>query len=316
VAWRSAQPPQIDTITLAGEVVSTVAPEFIEGVIQQAAIGDDGTIYASHWRHNLQTWLSEVTVSAMTQDGQELWTTQTTLAEADDLVATPEGGVALLASRFSLPMMDRELLVFSSLGQIAWTVSADTATAVAVAPDGRIALAGSGMIQIFDPNGVLLTSDPLPAIDELLGLRFVDDARLVLAGSLGLIEPTEAGDAAFGMVELGGAGWVSSYADSRVVCDGQPTGFSDEAFGDIVVLPDGGFLLAGVERRIGTGWEPLPSKHSLVARLDADAQVMAVDRGAWQGVTLAPVVAADGSAMVLINHTGSPKSYQIRKYLP
>jgi hypothetical protein len=256
-------------------------------------------------------------VSAMTPDGQELWTTQTSFSEANDLVVMPDGGVALLASKFVIGM-GRQLQMFTSLGEPSWLAAAGMDGVLAVASDGRVALAGSDAIHFVDAEGNYLFSAAPPAVEELLGLRFfADDARLALVGSLGsALEPTAARDAAFGMVEVGGAGWVSAYADSRVSCDAQPTGVSDEVFRDIVVMPGGGFLLTGVEKRIGAGWEPLPSTHSLVAQLDADAQLMRVDRAAWPGVPRSPVIAVDGSAVVLINHSTSPDSYQVRKYLP
>jgi hypothetical protein len=210
-------------------------------------------------------------------------------------------------------------VVFSSLGEVSWNAGAASVDSVfAVAPDGRMALSGGGWFQMIDPDGGLLESEQLPAIEQLLGMRFVDDDRLALVGSLGsALDPTAARDAAFGMHDLGGLGWFSTYSDSRVSCDGQPTGISDEMFVDVVVMPDGGFVLTGVENRIGAGWPPLPSTHALVAVLDdADAQVMRVDRAAWPGVAREPIVAGDGSVMVLINHSTSPDSYQIRKYLP
>jgi hypothetical protein len=315
VGWRAVQPVRIDAITQAGQVAWTLEPAFVEHIVQRAAIADDGTIYLSHFEYDLMTFVPVVTVTALTLDGQHLWTTQTSGLAAEDLVVTPDG-VALLVSTFARAI-PRELHFLTPDGVVAWTVPASVDAVIAAAPDGTIALADPEHIEIFDPNGASIAEEPITAIDELLGLQHVQDARFALVGSLGAADaPTSARNAAFGLHELGGIGWVSAYSDSRVWCDEVQTGVSDELFSDIVPLPDGTFVLAGIEHRLGTGWAPLPSKHALVARLDADAQLIAVDRGAWEGVPRTPIVGADGSMLVMINHASSPRSYQIRKYLP
>jgi hypothetical protein len=285
----------------------------IHGEVFDFGISDD-EIYYYLWDDGLANHLT-----ATSEDAQEIFSLETGGAYTLEVI---DDGVIVMTSE-----SEQRIMRINQAGEIVFEQPIPDMWAMDVSPSGNvIALANFQTISWADGQGNFLGAQ---AIDDsniwMNGLVAIDDANAVFVGEElepGFIfEPGfEPGDVRRrGLLSKYGAmgpGWSHSYDRADAWCaglDAQPT---EERFTGIARLDDGTLLVTGIESLGHPYGNDIDStSQPWVAHVSAAGEVLALDRGFWQGRAVGVVTRGNHSFVLLTDSNdatfGQP---YVRKY--
>ena len=312
VGWRVELPPRIAAITPDGELAWSFESPVGWNVIRSATIDQDEVLYLGYSELDPNSWMPIGMVSAITLDGEHLWTSPTEAGGEPKAIEPSTSGIAV----WQPALFGSTLLSFSDAGALDWQTSIAPSTAIAGRPDGTLAHAsGSLGITTLTANGVELGTQAIPPFMSLFGLQYTSGDQLAYVG-----QGVGAGadeDAIIGVQTLlDGPGWQHAFNDGRVACGGRELTRSREAFEAVELLADGTLLVTGTLFYATDGRSLWPYNPMFVARIDASGQLLGVDRGLFQGVVTAPLAGPDNSAYVMLDYLDTPDTpaHHLRKY--
>ena len=295
------------TATPEGEYGAFFEASFIRGEILDFGIDADQEYY-------YYVWTDGETQELFTshENGYEYFRRDLGPHGLDSRLAVVDDGVIILLNVDG----DTRLLRIDQSNDIVFDQPIPTTTRIDVSPSGNvIALANAMEVSWADMQGNYLGGQPIEVMwmHELLAL---DDTHVLLAGS----ESDGNGRHRGALREVGtmGLDWAQSYdrADSWCVeAEGPPT---QEQLLGVERLADGTLIAIGVES-LGYPYSELIDHMSQpwVAHVSADGeQVLAYDRGFWQGRAI-DVVTRGNAAYVLLTEDGSTDYFGVpylRKY--
>jgi hypothetical protein len=246
-------------------------------------------------------------------DGEHLWSRDYGTIDTGQAMAAGSIGVAV-AHEDTLELLDHQ-------GQPVWSatppIHAD-ALDIEAAPGSRVVVGGDETIVVYSAAGELLWTGELEdaAATSLNGFGFPGGGQVVAAGSVVENARTDGLLTAF---DQGALDWRTLYNRALAWCpwpDAGPLEASTaEFFLDIATFDDGSMLLAASENFVSN--EGKPGSQPWVGHVSAGGELLASDRGLWDGYAFTVVAGVEGGAYVVAsNEDGDPPSLVLRKYLP
>jgi hypothetical protein len=215
------------------------------------------------------------------------------------------------------------LMRVDQAGNILFDKSIPMTFQIDVSPSGDvIALLNYSVISWADTQGNFLGDQSIGNADisAWFGLVAIDDTNVVFAGAE--TEPGFEGGLHRhrGLLAKNGAmgpGWSHSYDRADTWCTEFDAHQTEEMLTGVVQLGDGTLVVTGIES-LGHpyGNDLAYTSQPWVAHVTAAGEVLAFDRGFWQGRTV-DVVARDNVAYVLLTKDGSEDTFgqpYVRKY--
>lgn len=307
IGWFDA-PARLVWISPTGELLDELTQPAIDGDLWSVDVDASGTIYAIWADDGMQS------LTALASDGQELWTNQLGphLANHSVLAALDSG--VMVALNPADPLEASQLLKVSSGGGVKSMGAIPLTWQIAVSPSGNtVAVANTTTIRWTD-FGLFPTwtaSQGVADAQSVLGLAALDDQRVASVGTS--LNWDEDGSLHGYVKQIGPMGleWESRYDRATAWC-GDTTDPTEETLIGVTLLADGSLLVVGSE----TGG--LQTEQPVVFHVSAEGEVLASDRGYWQGQAAAAVADSDGSAYVLMLAFDDASNQQlyIRKYAP
>jgi hypothetical protein len=276
---------------------------------------DGNTLYVTHSDELGAIELSVIDIASQ----QELWDISATGTWA----SAPSGGggkVAFILTDEQIP--SQEFFVVGPDEQALNNVIAfDHATSVAISSSGsRFAIAGDVTRVYSLETGDWLdefTHDSFAALFPN-AMAFVGEDRLVTAGAgfeHDRFEGWLSGDSLAGDDE-----WERVYNRATAWCpepeDDQWSAATAEWLVGVAVLADDSLIVVGSEQYEGGGES---GSHPWVAHISADGELLARDRGLWDGHAKDVIAGPDGSAYVVVADNIPPEGsqgFRLRKYTP
>lgn len=256
------------------------------------AAGHDGVIYLGYFDELANKGL----VMALDENANPLWSYGTDKT-IDVIAAAPEGGVVFA------DLDTRTLTRLDANGSEIWTAPSLPASSLAFGPSGQILAAGylelpdQGALRLHASTGETLDEQAIAVMsNELLGLVFLDDDRVLATGTL-MTGPS--GDAQARVIDLAGTdlGWSHHYNRGLTSCTGDAQAGWDW-FGRPVRLPDGTVVINGASQ--GPELVGVLGNQPTVFRIDDQGEVLGRDVGLWFGATTAVTADVSGSAYAVM----------------
>lgn len=281
---------QLHALSPEGEYESSVSASWVAGEVLDFDTDPDLPYYYFVW--------TDGTNQQLTASHDDGWWFDMELGPhaLGSSLAAVEGGVVI-----ALQGEQPRLLHIDKTGTILLDQPIGEVSKIDVSPSGDvIALASPKMLGLANMQGAYLGGHAIDGVSEVRGLIAIDDTHVVFAGG----ESDQAGDlrASLRAFNAMGPSWARSYDRASAWCN---EGTTEELFTAVDQLGDGTLIVVGVET-IGHGF---PSEgintptQPWVAHVSADGEVLAYDRGFWQGSAL-DVVARDDVAYVLLTEEG------------
>jgi hypothetical protein len=283
----------------------------IDGEVMDFGIDADQSIYYYVWNDG------ETQRLAIVQHyGEELSSLELGEASNSSLAVIDDGVIVAIDGT--------RLMRVNQAGDVLWDHDIPRAFQIDVSPSGDvIALVHYYTLSWADVQGNFLGEQPLTNASNLsawLGLVAIDDANVVFAGAE--MEPGfEGGESRHrGVLSKYGAmgpDWWHSYDRADTWCAEFDAHQTQELLTGVDQLGDGTLIVTGIES-LGHpyGNDISFTSQPWVAHVTADGEVLAYDRGFWQGRTI-DVVARDNVAYVLFTKDGSEDVFglpYLRKY--
>ncbi len=302
------EPARLVFISPDGEIVDDVERPEIGMKIWDVGVDGSGTIYALWDDEDVQS------LTAMSSTGEHLWTIDLGPQQVHSSVLAARHEEVIVALNPADEFGVSELLVIPAAGQPVLSKGPIPFTdKIALSPGGAtIVLANNTSITWVDydwgptSNG----TQGVAGVSFVQGLVTLDQARVV---AVGMSPNYDEGGALQGYVhEVGpmGLAWEHHYDRALAWCPGDETPMEDR-FYDVAGLADGSLLIVGSEQAQTNVHQPW------IGHVSADGDMLAMDRGFWDGSALVAMGADDGSAYALLEaYEGDQQRLLVRKYLP
>jgi hypothetical protein len=293
-----------------GELLDELTEPAIDGEVSGVAITDDGNIVVL-WRKT-----SMAVLTALSSSGQHLWTVDLGLYGNQRWTLAALGSGVLVALYYAMFPDQSDLVHVDSKGVAMGLGSIPHTTKIAVAPSGNtMVVAHDGALSWIDlelfPNGTTTQGLADALLWSVDGLVALDDERAVIAGSAINLDEDGYPHAFVGQIGPMGLEWEGRYDRALEWCgDDDPMSSTTEHMWDVERLADGSLLVVGSETGGGHA-------QPWVAHVSAQGEVLATDRGFWNG-RAATVASSQDAAYVLMfeyDETSQQHIY-LRKYLP
>jgi hypothetical protein len=277
---------------------------------------DGNMLYVTHSDELGVIELSAVDMASQ----QELWdiTANATWASA------PSGGGGKVAfiTRDEQTLAQEFFVIGPGEQTLSNVLTIDQATSVTVSSSGaRLAIAGDTTRVWSLDTGDLLDQFAYDSFASLFpnAMAFVDDDRLVTVGA-GFEHDRFEGWLS-GRSTLAQDEWERVYNRATAWCpepeDDQWSAATAEWLVAVTVLDDESLMVVGSEQFEGGGDS---GSHPWVAKISPDGQLLARDRGLWDGYGIDVVAGPDGSAFVLVADNSPPaepsQGFRLRQYAP
>jgi hypothetical protein len=194
------------------------------------------------------------------------------------------------------------LLHINQAGDILFEQPIPATSRIDVSPSGDvIAMANLTEINWADAQGNFLGSQEIDDVETMLGLVAIDDSHVVIAGG----EPAPGNGPRAFLRAAGAMGpvWSHSYDRADAWCIEYDANTTREEFTGVAQLGDGTLVVTGVESLGHPYADDDYTVQPWIAHVSAAGDVLAFDRGFWNGRTL-DVVARDDVAYVLMSREG------------